>query len=84
LAPIKVSLETDQRIGHAAHFLNLSKKEVVDQAVAEFIDHRRAEIDQGVRLALAQLGGGEAAAVSLLTGLDADRIERLGGTRADG
>jgi hypothetical protein len=79
VAPIKVDVETDALISHAAHFLDRSKKDVVDAAVREYIENHRAEINAGVRAALVQLDGSTASAVSLLTGFDADKLNELGG-----
>jgi hypothetical protein len=82
--PIKVDSSTDALISHAAHFLDRSKKDVVDVAVREYIDNHRGEINEGVRTALKQLDGSTASAVSLLTGFDADEIAELGGLKENG
>lgn len=82
-APIKVSQSTDDLISHAAHFMSVSKKSVVEQAVSEYITNHREEIHRGVGEALTQLDGSTVAAVSLLTGLSADEIDDLGGLPAD-
>jgi predicted transcriptional regulator len=79
LAPVKVSEQTDQLISQTAHFLDRSKKDIVDQAVREYVERHREDIHRGVAEALAQLDGTKASAVSLLTGLSAADIERLGG-----
>ena len=60
LAPIKVSKETDALVSHTAHFLTKSKKSVVEDAVREYIDNHRDEINGAVRDALAQLDFGAA------------------------
>lgn len=78
--PIKVDEVTDRLISHAAHFLDQTKKDVVDAAVREYIENHRDEINAGVRDALAQLDGSMASAVSLLTGFDSSKIAELGGT----
>jgi hypothetical protein len=83
-APIKVDSATDELISHAAHFLGHSKKDVVDIAVREYIENHRAEINEGVRVALAQLDGSLATAVSLLTGFDAGKLAELGGLDEEG
>jgi hypothetical protein len=79
VAPIKVGADTDKLIGHAAHFLNLSKKDVVDVAVHEYVHNHRAEIERGVSAALAELDGSSVSAVSMLTGLSVEDLDRLGG-----
>ena len=79
VAPIKVDQETDDLVSQAAHFLGRPKKHIVDAAVREYIDRHRDEIYVGVKDALSQLNGSNAAAVSLLTNLTADRLDELGG-----
>ena len=79
VSPIKVDADTDGLISHAAHFLDRSKKDVVDAAVREYIENHRDEINAGVREALRHLDGSLPGAVSLLTGFDAVKLEELGG-----
>ncbi len=78
-APIKVDVDTDQLISHAAHFLGKAKKDVVDAAVREYIDTHRDEINEGVRAALRQLDGSPSSAVSLLTDVPVDQLDQYGG-----
>jgi predicted transcriptional regulator len=78
-APIKVDAATDELVSHAAHFMSRSKKDIVDAAVREYIDAHRAEINAGIKVALGQLNGTDAAAVSMMTGLTADELDDLGG-----
>jgi hypothetical protein len=78
-APIKVDIATDELISHAAHFMSRSKKDVVDAAVREYIDAHRDEINAGIKTALGQLNGSDAAAISLMTGLSVDELDDLGG-----
>jgi hypothetical protein len=78
-APIKVDVDTDQLISHAAHFLGVAKKDVVDAAVREYIDAHRSEINDGVRAALSQLDGSSRSAVALLTDVSSDKLEDYGG-----
>lgn len=78
-APIKVDAATDELVSHASHFMSRSKKDIVDAAVREYIDAHRDEINAGVKSALSQLNGTDAAAVSMMTGLSAEEIDDLGG-----
>jgi predicted transcriptional regulator len=78
-APIKVDAATDQLISHAAHFLQRSKKDVVDAAVREYVETHRDRIQSGVLEALRALDGTTQSAVSLLTGFDAAELDELGG-----
>jgi predicted transcriptional regulator len=79
VAPVKVDVETDALISHAAHFVDRSKKEVVDAAVREYIENHREEINAGVREAIAQLDGTKGSVVSMVTGFDAAKLAELGG-----
>lgn len=78
-SPIKVDVETDELVSHAAHFLGKAKKDVVDAAVREYIDSHRAEINDGIRAALGQLDGSSKSAVSLLADLTPDQLDEYGG-----
>jgi len=78
-APIKVDVETDALISHAAHFLQQSKKDVVDVAVREYIENHRGEIHAGVRGALSKLNGTTQSAVALVTGMSREELDELGG-----
>ena len=74
-----VDVETDALIAHAAHFLDRSKKDVVDAAVREYIENHCDEISAGVREAPTQLDGTKGSVVSMLTGLDPAKPAELGG-----
>ena len=78
-APIKVDVDTDQLISHAAHFLGKAKKDVVDAAVREYIEAHRSEINEGVRAALSRLDGSSKSAVSPLTDVPAEQLDEYGG-----
>lgn len=78
-APIKVDTVTDDLITQAAHFMQRPKKEIVDLAVREYVERHRAEIHEGVVSALRSLDGSTQSAVSLLTGMNAEELEALGG-----
>jgi len=80
VAPIKVSGATDQLISHAAHFLGISKKDFVAEAVQAYLELRREEIRRGMLESMRLLDGSLTSAVSMLTGLSPERIEELGGT----
>jgi hypothetical protein len=78
-APIKVDIETDRLVSHAAHFLGKAKKDVVDAAVREYIETHRSEINEGVRAALSHLDGSSASAISPLTDVPKDQLQQYGG-----
>jgi len=78
-APIKVDARTDKLITQAAHFLGTSKKDVVDDAVREYVENHRDEIQRGVLEALGQLDGTTASSVRLLANLSATELDDIGG-----
>ncbi len=78
-APVKVSPETNQLLDDASYFLGQSKKDIVDAAVREYIDNHRAEINDRVSQTLTRLDGSVPAAVALLTGMSAGKLDELGG-----
>lgn len=78
-APLKVDEETDAIATQSAHFLGMTKKQFVSEAVTAYSAARRADIEKGVRAALGALDGSRLSAVSRLSGLSAERIEELGG-----
>lgn len=78
-APLKVDLDTDKLITQGAHFLGITKKEFVADAVRAYLEQRREEIRQGMAEAIQVLDGSTTARVALLTGIPAEDIGRLGG-----
>ena len=79
-APLKIDDETDRLATHGAHFLGMTKKQYVAEAVRAYTEARRVEIEKGARDALALLDGSRERAVEVLSGLSPERIEELGGT----
>ncbi len=67
--------ESGELVQRAFPYLNAADRE----AVREYIDNHREEINQRVLAALGQLDGTKAAAVSFATGLSRARIDELGG-----
>ena len=59
--------------------MSRSKRDIVDAAVRECIDAYRDEINAGIKAALGQLNGTDAAAVSVMTGLSGEELDDLGG-----
>ncbi len=55
--PLNVDRETDALITQEAHFLGVTKKDLVADAVRVYLAVRRAAVEQGVHEALAQLDG---------------------------
>lgn len=83
-APLKVDPAIDELITHGAHFLGVTKKELVAQAVQEYLERRREEVRLRMQEAMAKLDGTFKGDVAALTGLSPERIDELGGIRDDG
>lgn len=78
-APFKVDADTDALITQGAHFLGMTKKDLVAEAVRDYLTARRADIERSVRDAVVLLDGSHRSKVSLLSGLSAAEIDELGG-----
>jgi hypothetical protein len=79
-APLKVDPKIDELISHLAHFMGVTKKDLVAEAVMAYRDARREEIRAKIREAAKILDGTDRGRVALLTGLPKKRIDALGGT----
>jgi hypothetical protein len=82
-APLKVDRDTDELITDGAHFLGMTKKDLVGEAVRAYLASRREEMRQAMLDKLRRLDGSAASSVSLLTDIPAEDIERLGGINED-
>ena len=80
-SPLKVDPAVDELISQGAHFLGVTKKDLVAEAVRDYIAARREEIHQRMTEAMRVLDGTTMARVSLLTGISPEDIDRLGGIR---
>lgn len=83
LSPLKVDPEIDQLISNGAHFLGVTKKDLVAEAVRVYLEIRREEIRHKMLSAMAQLDGSNRSRLAMLTGLSPERIDELGGVRED-
>jgi hypothetical protein len=81
-SPVKVDATTDRLISDAAHFLGRTKKDVVSDAMREYVEAHRDELNEAIKQSLSRLDGSTASAISLLTGMDADELAELGGLPA--
>ncbi|MFM9446806.1 hypothetical protein [Streptomyces acidiscabies] len=79
-APLKVDPETDQLISQGAHFLGLTKKDLVAEAVRVYPEQRREDQRAGMVEALQVLDGSLKSDVMLLTRLTTEEIDAVGGT----
>lgn len=78
-SPLKVDPDIDELISQGAHFLGLTKKDLVAEAVKDYLAARREELHQRMNEAMRVLDGSTAARVALLAGVAPEDVERLGG-----
>jgi hypothetical protein len=81
---VKVSPEGDKLITSGAHYLHISKKDLVEAAVAFYLDARREEMQAGMRELLSELDGSRAARVAMLAGMTREELDSVGGVTEDG
>jgi hypothetical protein len=81
---VKVSPEGNRLITSGAHYLRMSKKDLVEAAVVFYLNARREEMQAGMRELLSQLDGSRAARVALLAGMTREELEAAGGAGEDG
>jgi hypothetical protein len=80
---VKVSPEGDKLITSGAHYLHMSKKDLVEAAVAFYLDTRREEMQAGMRELLSELDGTRAARVAMLAGMTREELDSVGGVTED-
>ena len=78
-APLKVDAEVDELINDGAHFLGMTKKDLVGEAVRVYLELRRAEMREAMLAKLRKLDGSVKSSVALLTGISPEDIDRVGG-----
>jgi hypothetical protein len=82
-APLKVDAAVDELISDGAHFLGMTKKDLVAAAVRTYLEIRREEVRASMMEKMRKLDGSIESSVSLLTGLSPARIRELGGVGED-
>lgn len=80
-APLKVDPATDELISQGAHFLGMTKKDLVAEAVRAYLAERREEIHNAMAEAMRVLDGSTKSRVALLTEISPQDVDRLGGIR---
>jgi flavin-dependent dehydrogenase len=80
---VKVSPEGDRLITSGAHYLRMSKKDLVEAAVEFYLNARREEMQAGMRELLSQLDGSRGARVALLADMTREELEAVGGVQED-
>jgi hypothetical protein len=81
---VKVSPEGDKLITSGAHYLHMSKKDLVEAAVAFYLDARREEMQSGMRELLSELDGSRASRIAMLAGMTRAELDAVGGVEEDG
>ena len=80
---VKVSPEGDRLITSGAHYLHMTKKDLVEAAVAFYLDARREEMQAGMRELLGMLDGSRAARIAMLAGMTREELDSVGGVAED-
>jgi len=83
---VKVSPDGDRLITSGAHYLHMSKKDLVEAAVAFYLDARREEMQAGMRELLSEvftLDGSRAARIAMLAGMTREELDSVGGVEED-
>jgi hypothetical protein len=80
---VKVSPDGDRLITSGAHYLHMSKKDLVEAAVAFYLDARREEMQAGMRGLLSTLDGSRAARLAMLAGMTREELDSVGGVEED-
>jgi hypothetical protein len=79
LAILKVEQETVDLADAGARQLRIAKKDFVGAAIRVYLQLRNEEIEASMRADMARLDGTTRTELSLLTGISAEDIDRLGG-----
>src|SRR5665213_3095289 len=78
-APIKVNVETKERIRYLAALVDTTQAEVVDRAVQEYAVRHADLIEKGIDRARSVLASGDAALAAQLLGKSLDDVQRVSG-----
>ena len=73
---VKISPVGDRMITSGAHYLHMSKKDLLDA--------RREEMQAGMRELLSTLDGSRAARIAMLAGMTREELDSVGGLEEDG
>ncbi|MFJ2739415.1 hypothetical protein ACIO3O_07080 [Streptomyces sp. NPDC087440] len=83
-APLKVDPEIDRLITHVAHFMNVTKKDLVAIAVTDYVARHREEMRARTQGAMSSvLDVTDRSRVALLTGLTPEQRDAVGGVPED-
>lgn len=80
---VKVSPEGDRLITSGAHYLRMSKKDLVEAAAEFYLNARREEMQADMRELLSQIDGSRTGRVAMLAGMTREELEAVGGVEED-
>ncbi len=78
-SPLKVDPATDEMISQGAHFLGLTKKDLVAEAVRDYLAARQEQLRAAMADAMRVLDGTTKSRVAFLAGVAPTDVDRLGG-----
>ena len=77
---VKVSPDGDRLITSGAHYLHMSKKDLVEAAVAFYLDARREEMQAAMG---GLLDGSRGTRIAMLAGMTHEELDSVGGVEED-
>lgn len=80
-AVLKVDGSTHSLVAHGATALHMTHKDLVAEAVREYLANRREEVNAELRAVMSRIDDSAASQVAALTGLTQERLSELGGMR---
>lgn len=80
-AVLKVDGSTHSLVAHGATALHMTHKELVAEAVREYLANRRDEVNAQLRAVMSRIDDSATSQVAALTGLSPERVSELGGIR---
>jgi len=80
-APVKIDEATHTLLAHGATALRMTQKDLLAEAIREYLTIRRDKINAALRETMQILDGTSASQVAALTGLSTERLAELGGIR---
>ena len=80
-APVKIDEVTHTLLAHGATALRMTQKDLLAEAVREYLAARREKINAALRETMQILDGTATSRVVALTGLSAERLAEIGGVR---
>ena len=78
-APIKVAKTTKERIRLGAALLSCTQGELVDRAVADYLERNAGRLSERVDAAREALLGGDDAVIAYMLGAEVEDVQRVSG-----